>query len=332
MATWDDSEYTAPDYNTYGNSGDAGGYDQIGNNDLQYNTMDTSNFWDQPSQMETDINQMGQNDLWSNLQQQNLNPVQMDNFASGLTSNGQAYDFSGGGNYQMPSGGMDWGQMGGKGLDALSSILKGGAGVLGQQAQGQNTNQMLKGLASLWGAQQEKKSQQQLGQSNQATAQQMLARQDPFAGERARYQQELAGVQDRLNTFRQNPTANTQYKTLQDQLISQANRGSRQRGTSDVQMAAALAPQLTKAQMDMEQQMIADRSGLYSPAGAGMSASQGNLAALLSANQNSAMGDSNASYASAIGRMLQGNQNTNTKTLSAEDIAQFRALAARLGQ
>jgi len=220
---------------------------------------------------------------------------------------------------------------GGKGMDVLGSLFKGGAGVLGQsQGQQNNTNQMLKGLASLWAAQQEKKAQGQLGQQNAQAAQQMQQNTNPFAAQRPRYQQELVDVQDRLNAFRQNPNANQQYKTLQDQLISQANRGSRQRGTSDVQMAAALAPQLTKSQMDFENQMINDRAGLYQPAGAGLNGSSGILEAMLGANRATTTAGSNASYADAIGRMLQGNDNTTAKDAAMQEILS-KILAARQG-
>mgnify|MGYP000379636402 CR=1 FL=1 len=219
--------------------------------------------------------------------------------------------------------------MGGKGMDILGSIFKGGAGVLGQsQGQQNNTNQMLKGLASIWAANQEKKAQGQYGQQATQAAQQMQQNTNPFAAQRPRYQQELASVQDRLNQFRSNPQANAQYKTLQDQLIMQANRGSRQRGTSDVQMAAALAPQLTKSQMDFEKQMIQDRAGLYQPAGAGLNGQSGILEALLGGSKASTMADSNAGYASAIGRMLQGDSNSTAKDAAYQQLVE-QLMAAR---
>jgi len=188
---------------------------------------------------------------------------------------------------------------------------------------------MLKSLAGLWAASQEKKAQSQLGQQNTQAAQQMQQATNPFSGERARYQQELGAVQDRLNAFRQDPTANTQYKTLQDQLISQANRGSRQRGTSDVQMAAALAPQLTQTQLDFEKNMINDRAGLYQPAGANLNGSNGILEAMLAGNKATATADSNAGYASVIGKLLQGDTNQNSQNLSSAEIEKLRAI---LGQ
>jgi len=292
-------------------------------------TTPDNQVWGGYDQLQGGINQQGQNDIGSYLGQQNLEPMQWENSMSGLTTGGQGYDFSGGAQYMNPSQitqqGMDWGQMGTKGMDALGNLFKGGAGILGaNQGQQNNTNQMLKGLASLWAAQQEKKAQGQLGQQNAQAAQQMQQNTNPFAAQRPRYQQELSDVQDRLNAFRQNPNANQQYKTLQDQIISQANRGSRQRGTSDVQMAAALAPQLTKSQMDFENQMINDRAGLYQPAGAGLNSSAGILEAMLGANKSSTMADSNAGYASAIGRLLQGGSNQQTKNVSDEQIQYIR--------
>jgi len=323
---WDDSEFTSPDYSTYNNTGDAGGYDQIGNNDLQYNTMDTSNFWDNaPQQNMQDIGQSIPSD-YMGMQFGGANENGMFNPMASF-QNENPYG-STGQDFAVPQQGMDWGQLGGKGLDALSSIFKGGSNILGasQQQQG-STNSMLKGLASLWAAQQEKKAQGQLGQQNRQVAQQQQQQTNPFAGQRERYQQELGSVQDRLNQFRQNPQANAQYKTLQDQLISQANRGSRQRGTSDVQMAAALAPQLTKSQVDFENQMIQDRAGLYQPAGAGLNGQSGILEALLGANKAGATADSNAAYADAIGRMLQGSSNS-----SSQDAVLQRLAAALQGQ
>jgi len=298
-------------------------------------TTPDNQVWGGYDQLQGDINQQGQNDMGSYLGQQNLEPMQWENSMSGLTTGGQGYDFSGGAQYmnpnQIPQQGMDWGQLGGKGLDTLSSMFKGGASILGAtQGQQNSTNQMLKGLASLWAAQQEKKAQGQLGQQNAQAAQQIQQNTNPFATQRTRYQQELADVQDRLNAFRQNPNANQQYKTLQDQLISQANRGSRQRGTSDVQMAAALAPQLTKSQMDFENQMINDRAGLYQPAGAGLNGSSGILEAMLNANKSGVTASSNASYADAIGRMLQGDSNSTAKDAAMQEILS-KILAARQG-
>jgi len=290
----------------------------------EYTVPTESNYDDYYSNYNFEQPQQGQQQQpWSMDNMQSVAPFSFENGNSGQYLP-ESFGMSQG-NFQQGQN-FDLVGMFDKGLSGLSKGLNLANSMQGNSGN-QNTNTMLKSLAGLWAASQEKKAQSQYGQQTQQAAQQMQQNTNPFSAERARYQQELASVQDRLNAFRQNPNANAQYKTLQDQLISQANRGSRQRGTSDVQMAAALAPQLTKSQMDFENQMINDRAGLYQPAGANLNGSSGILEALLAGNKATATAGSNASYADAIGRLLQGNSNS-----TAQDAVLQRLAAALQGQ
>jgi hypothetical protein len=227
-----------------------------------------------------------------------------------------------------PLGNVNWGSVGNKGLDFLGKIFSGSQGQGGGGWNSGSTQQLLKGLGSMWAAQQEKKNQQQLAGLNRDTIQQQQQRYDPFAGQRERYMQELSGQMDRINQFRANPDANSQYATLKQDLMNQAMRGARQRGISDVQMTAALAPQLTKTQMAIEDQMQSGFKNLFQPSGANLSPYTGGLAGLLGANQAGVLGDSNSGYAMAISKMLSGNPNSGSVEQLRDQLIQSGVLKA----
>ena len=201
-------------------------------------------------------------------------------------------------------GDIKWGDMWGKGADLLNQAFKAFAPT-GQGNQNQSgVNSALKAAMSLWAAQQEKKNQQEYAGRNQDTIRQQQQQYDPFAGQRERYMQELLDQMYRINQFRADPDANAQYATMRQDVINQANRYSRRWGTSDVQMAAALAPQLVGAQQKIEDQMQGAFKNLFTPSGANINPYTGGLQALLANNKDAVLGNSNASYANALMKLF----------------------------
>lgn len=171
----------------------------------------------------------------------------------------------------------------------------------------------------------ERKGQQSMAQSAPQAVNQIAQRADPFSDQRARYMQELSNSQNTLNQFRQNPNGNAQYAALRDAALERINRLGAKQGQRFAPQAnnPAVVEALTNAQLGIEKQMMADRAGLYQPAGANVNPWAGGLEALLAGNKYGAQADTYSSLFNALGYGTQTNQNSAAQQETLAKLAEF---------
>lgn len=292
--------YSAEDYDNSDMAQDWGS-DQIGgwdtgteSPDVYYGNTNTSD-----QDLMNQINQMGTNDLWSSVGQQNLTPWQQENSVSGLTTDGQGYDFSGGiNNANYVPQGMDFGGALGGASNFLSQLFGSGGALGGKGGQG-----LVAGLGALMEGRQNKKQ----AQGMQQVVQQQQQRTSPFDVQstgasqmgansmRDAMQQKLAAaMQDPYSA----PIVKSQVQQIQKaQAIKDAAAGRRSNSsTSD--------PAMMAAQAKVAQEYI---NSLQNPAGANINPNSQGLEALLQAQRNNTNG-----YASPIMSALGYNASVNT--------------------
>lgn len=295
MATWDDSEYTAPDYSQYQADSDTdfGGYDQVGQDTyMQSPQFDTSNFWDNPQMSNVpdfSTGGFGQAQYQSDMfQPQNT-------FGQGL---------------QPSFGDMSIGEYGNQGN--LTAPLENQGWTLGSIGNTLSTlfsGQQGKGLASVLGALVEGRQNKKYAQQSPQIIQQMRQQQSPFdvastgasqmgaSSMRDAMQQQLAATM--RDPYGQ-PIVRDQVDAMaKAQAIKDAAAGRRSN-------SATSSPALLAEQAKVAQNYI---NSLYNPAGAGMSAGMGGLDQLLAASKAGVQG-----YTSPLMSALGYNQGAATNT------------------
>ena len=198
------------------------------------------------------------------------------------------YDYSGGGGGNQP--GIDWSKLASGGLGAITSALgnKSGANNLGA------VGGILAGILN-------NRYQKQQGSTGQQIAQNYQQQQDPFAAQRARYQQELGMSQDRINAFQQDPSQNAQYANMQNAVMDEMRRYGRAKGMTPEQLQQQTASKLSAAQQSVLGQLMQDRAGLAPYTGANMHGDSSGLQALLAANTASNAANSGVGYLQGLG-------------------------------
>lgn len=267
--------FDTADFDTLGNTEDYAGWGQNYDNP-SFDSSYTPNSWGAGGY------QQGQDgtQFWQN---------QSGQYAGYQNPQGQftPYDYSGsGGNEQ----GFDWSKLASGGLNALTSALgnKSGANNLG------SIGGILAGILN-------NRYQKQQGSSGQQIAQQYQQQQDPFAAQRARYQQELATSQDRINAFQADPSQNAQYANMQNQVMDEMRRYGRANGMTPEQLQQQTASKLSAAQQAVLGQLMQDRAGLAPYTGANMHSDSYGLQALLAASAASNAANSGVGYLQGLG-------------------------------
>lgn len=313
-----DEEYSAWDY---------------GPGDIQDTTESSQNYWGDQWGNTNDVNPSGWNygpgnseDWTQGADGQNFLMGSDGNWAGYQQPNGSfsQYDYSGPSFMDQVKGGVS---SLGKGLNSIFPALS--QATMGQQRNTESSlAPYLKALALGGGAMMERKGQQQMAQSTPNAVNQIAQRADPFAAERAKYMQALEASQSRLNQFRENPKGNAQFAAVQDAIIDGRRRlGSKQgQRFSPQSYEVPLVAELTKAQLDFEKQMMADRAGLYQPAGANVNPWSGGLEALLAGNKYGAQADSYSALFNALG---YGGQSMSNSSLTQDEKNQLMNFLAK---
>lgn len=236
---------------------------------------------------------------------------------------------------QQPNqAGINWGKIGQGGLDALGQLFKGAGG-----GSGGSTSQFLKGLAGVWAAQQEKKSNQQMagaGRQNLETIRQQSTPYDvastgagmmtPGATTmRDAAMQQAALSNQRLQNFRADPNTDAGYKATTSQIENVLSRQAAQHGNRGNFNATAPAMLAAKAaaQMQYDKNYQADLNNWDTRSGANINPGiSGGLAALGQDSMYDAQG--NSPYASALGKILNTNSYENNPQI-AELIAAIKS-------
>ena len=239
---------------------------------------------------------------------------------------GQSYAPAG--QFNMDAGtpeqsGFDWAKLGNSALNGLGNLFGGGQNG---QGSGGSTSALLKGLAGLYAASQEKKSNNlmasqipQMVQSNR----QFAAPYDvssPGAGMmyqgattmRDAAQRQAATAQQALERFRSDPNSDAGYKSTVDQIENTLNRQAAMHGNRNNFNATAPAMLAAKAaaQMKYDQNYQTDRNSWDQRSGANVSPVQSaGLEALMSGLNYGAK--NNAPYMDAIGKILNTNSYEN---------------------
>lgn len=212
------------------------------------------------------------------------------------------------------SQGIDWANLGKSGMDTLAQLFKGGSGG--------STSSFLKGLAGLYAAGQEKKSNQYM--ANQIPQQVNSMRQfaAPYdvastgAGMmtpgattmRDAAMQQAALSNQRLQNFRADPNSDAGYKDTTSQIENVLARQAAQHGNRNNFNATAPALLAAKAaaQMQYDKNYQGDLNSWDARSGANINPAQaGGLEALLSATKYGAQ--ANSPYMDAIGKILNTN-------------------------
>lgn len=233
---------------------------------------------------------------------------------------------------QQPNqAGINWGKIGQGGLDALGQLFKGGSGG--------STSSFLKGLAGVWAAQQEKKSNQQMagaGRQNLETIRQQSTPYDvastgagmmtPGATTmRDAAMQQAALSNQRLQNFRADPNTDAGYKATTSQIENVLSRQAAQHGNRGNFNATAPAMLAAKAaaQLQYDKNYQADLNNWDTRSGANINPGiSGGLAALGQDSMYGAQG--NSPYASALGKILNTNSYENNPQI-AELIAAIKS-------
>ena len=214
----------------------------------------------------------------------------------------------------MQQPGVNWANIGKGGLDALGQLFKGGSGG--------STSSFLKGLAGLYAAGQEKKSNQYM--ANQIPQQVNSLRQfaAPYdvastgAGMmtpgattmRDAAMQQAALANQRLQNFRADPNSDAGYKATTSQIENILARQAAQHGNRNNFNATAPALLAAKAaaQMQYDKNYQSDLNSWDVRSGANINPTQvGGLEALLQATKYGAQ--ANSPYMDAIGKILNTN-------------------------
>lgn len=231
----------------------------------------------------------------------------------------------------MQQPGVNWTSLGKGGLDALGQLFKGGSGG--------STSSFLKGLAGVWAAQQEKKSNQQMagaGRQNLETIRQQSTPYDvastgagmmtPGATTmRDAAMQQAALSNQRLQNFRADPNTDAGYKATTSQIENVLSRQAAQHGNRGNFNATAPAMLAAKAaaQLQYDKNYQADLNNWDTRSGANINPGiSGGLAALGQDSMYGAQG--NSPYASALGKILNTNSYENNPQI-AELIAAIKS-------
>jgi hypothetical protein len=229
--------------------------------------------------------------------------------------------------------GSSFGDMWDKGTGALAKLFGNGAGAGGVAA----STPYLKSLLGLLGANQEKRSNQQMASQIPQQVNQMRAQTSPFDNPadvnpnsmRGQTQAQALAAQARLNAFRDNPNSDEGYKNLSTfdaqrvARLAAANKPLTDPITGDVigggsrmnPGATSIASKSydTMRQLAIQKQMQADRDALMQQSGSGQYMGMGGLEQLLSGIKYGAQG--NSPYFSAAGYATNANQYANNPDL-----------------
>jgi len=216
--------------------------------------------------------------------------------------------------YQGQQQGMDWANLGKSGMDVLGQLFKGGSGG--------STSSFLKGLAGLYAAGQEKKSNQYMANQGQQNINAMRQYSTPYdvastgAGMmtpgattmRDAAMQQAALANQRLQNFRADPNSDAGYKATTSQIENVLNRQAAQHGNRGNFNATAPAMLAAKAaaQMQYDKNYQGDLNSWDTRSGANINPGiQGGLEALMKSSAYGAQ--NNAPYMDAIGKLLNTN-------------------------
>lgn len=210
--------------------------------------------------------------------------------------------------------GMDWANLGKSGMDALSQLFKGGSGG--------STSSFLKGLAGLYAAGQEKKSNQYMAGQGQQNINAMRQYSTPYdvastgagmmtpgaTSMRDAAMQQAALSNQRLQNFRADPNSDAGYKATTSQIENVLARQAAQHGNRNNFNATAPALLAAKAaaQMQYDKNYQNDLNSWDQRSGANINPGiAGGLEALMNSSAYGAQ--NNAPYMDAIGKILNTN-------------------------
>jgi len=219
--------------------------------------------------------------------------------------------------------GMDWANLGKSGMDALGKLFSGGSGGA--------TSAFLKGLAGMYAANQEKKSNKYManqGPQNLNAYRQFATPYDvSSAGAgmmtpgattmRDAAMQQAAMSNQRLQNFRADPNSDAGYKDTTSQIENVLARQAAQHGNRGNFNATAPALLAAKAaaQMQYDKNYQADLNSWDTRSGANINPNvNGGLEALMNSSMYGAQG--NAPYMDAIGKILNTNSYSNNPQIA----------------
>jgi len=223
----------------------------------------------------------------------------------------------------MQQQGMDWANLGKSGMDALGKLFSGGSGGA--------TSAFLKGLAGMYAANQEKKSNKYManqGPQNLNAYRQFATPYDvSSAGAgmmtpgattmRDAAMQQAAMSNQRLQNFRADPNSDAGYKDTTSQIENVLARQAAQHGNRGNFNATAPALLAAKAaaQMQYDKNYQADLNSWDTRSGANINPNvNGGLEALMNSSMYGAQG--NAPYMDAIGKILNTNSYSNNPQIA----------------